>query len=264
MTDIGTSSWSEIDASNNQTPPAGWPEGMQPSSVNNSARAGMGATKRFWNRINAVKTTAGSSTAYTLSYDVAAASYYDGEIFTFVVNATCGASPTLNINGLGARSLRKWIDSWVALGAGDLTTDQVVTVRYNLANTSFDIISEMSGAGTWTPTDASGAGLAFVNPTGRYRIANGMVFAYFTLTFPSTSDPSAVVFGGLPVTVPNQDYAVQDSLISAGAVVTAALVLRPIKNTATAGIVNTATASNSPNSAWSSTTLHGCIIYPVN
>lgn len=141
MADLGATSWSETDASNNAAPPDGWPEGMNPSDVNNSARANMGAEKRWWDRSNAVKTTAGTTTAYTLTYDVAAAAYYDGEEFSFVVNATCGAAPTLNINGLGARNIRKFVTSaFINLAASDIVANQALRVRYNLSATAFDIV----------------------------------------------------------------------------------------------------------------------------
>jgi hypothetical protein len=99
VSEIGSSNYSETAASNNATPPNGWPEGMNPSDVNNSARG----TKRFWNRANSTRTTdaGGTSTAYTLTYDVAESAYYNGEEFAFYVDKTCGATPTLNINGLG-------------------------------------------------------------------------------------------------------------------------------------------------------------------
>lgn len=115
---------------------------MFPSDVNNSARANMGGEKRWWVRANPVFTTAGSSTVYTLTYGAAAAAYYDGELHSFVMDETCGAAPTLNINGLGARNLRKFVSgAWANLGAGDLVANQVVTTRYNLAATTFDVIS---------------------------------------------------------------------------------------------------------------------------
>ena len=106
MADIGASNWSETDASNTDAAPDGAPEGMAPSGVNNVLRAHQGATKRFWNHINPVKTTGGTTSAYTLTYDVAPAAYYDGEIFSFVVNAANAASATLNVNALGAKSIR--------------------------------------------------------------------------------------------------------------------------------------------------------------
>lgn len=142
MSDIGDDTvWSETAASNNSSPPDGWPEGMAPSGVNNSAREGMAALKRFWNQINPVATTAGTSTAYTLTYDVAAGALYDGELVSFVAHATCGAAPTLNKNSLGAKNLRKFTaGAWANLAASDLRINQIVVARYNLSATKWDVI----------------------------------------------------------------------------------------------------------------------------
>lgn len=141
MSDLGATTWTEVDANNNATPPNGWPEGMNPSDVNNAARAEMGGEKRFWVRTNSVFTTAGTTTAYTLTYGQAAAAYYDGEEFSIIINATCGAAPTLNINGLGARQIRKFVGgSYINAGVGDLLANQPIRVRYNLSATTFDIL----------------------------------------------------------------------------------------------------------------------------
>lgn len=165
MSDFGSTNWSETDASNNAAVPNGWPEGMNPSDVNNAARANMGAEKRFWVRTNSVKTTAGTTTAYTLTYGVAAASYYDGEEFSFIVNATCGATPTLNINGLGAKNIRKWTaGAYANCAASDLLINQPVRVRYNLADDKFDLLF-----GAISPADilfAVAAAVALAVPTG--------------------------------------------------------------------------------------------------
>lgn len=40
--------WSTTAASNNATPPNGWPEGMAPSAVNNSARQGMASVREWY------------------------------------------------------------------------------------------------------------------------------------------------------------------------------------------------------------------------
>ena len=56
------SSWSVTDASNNLTPPDGWPEGMQPSGVNDCGRMMMGAIKRWYDTV-----TAGIANALPLS-----------------------------------------------------------------------------------------------------------------------------------------------------------------------------------------------------
>lgn len=164
MADIGAENWSETDSSNTTAAPDGAPEGMAPSGVNNVLRAHQGAVKRFYDHINAVKTTGGTSTAYTLSYDVAPASYYDGELFTFIVNATNGASATLNINSLGAVSLRLFGG---ALLAGALLADQVVTARYNLSAGAFDIIPQHGWVRLGTQDPSAAANVDFTSiPAG--------------------------------------------------------------------------------------------------
>lgn len=160
MADLGNSAYSETDAGNSAAPPDGWPEGQNPSTVNNCARAMMGAEKRFWDRINPTLTTAGTTSAYTLTYAVAEAAYYDGELFCFIVNATCAGAPTLNINALGARQLRKFTaGAYANLAASDLVANQPVLVRYNLSATTFDVIASafnltdfarLTVANTWT------------------------------------------------------------------------------------------------------------------
>ena len=50
MADIA--SWSPVDESNTAAPPSGWPENMQPSAVNNCARAMMGAIRRYYDTVN--------------------------------------------------------------------------------------------------------------------------------------------------------------------------------------------------------------------
>jgi hypothetical protein len=143
MADIAASNWSETDASNTTASPDGMPEGMAPSGVNNWGRAVAGAVKRFWNKANAVKTTAGTTSAYTLAYDVAPGAYYDGEIISFVVNATNAAAATLNVNALGAIPLRLFGGN---LLAGALLANQIVQARYSTSAGAFDILPQ----GTWT------------------------------------------------------------------------------------------------------------------
>ena len=97
--DINTSSWSETDNNNNQAPPAGWPENMNPAQVNDSARANMGAIKRWYDRISPTATTAGTANAQTLTYSVAPTMLTTGDRYSFIVGPGLSASAaTLNIN----------------------------------------------------------------------------------------------------------------------------------------------------------------------
>jgi len=55
--------------------------------------------------------------------------------------------------------------------------------------------------GTWTPTDASGAGLSLtVNTTSNYVKIGSMVYACCSITFPVTANAAQVSIGGLPFT----------------------------------------------------------------
>ena len=131
-TEVSNSAWNEVDASNNQTPPAGWPEGQASSTVNDCARMMMGALKRWWNRINATYASTGSANAYVLTPTAALAAYVTGEIYSLRANFTNTASATLNISGLGAKTIKKYTAGGkVNLGAGDLVTGQPVQFCYD-------------------------------------------------------------------------------------------------------------------------------------
>lgn len=139
MADINASNWNSADASNTTAAPDGAPEGMAASGVNDVLRAHQGAIKRFWNKINATATTAGTTSAYTLTYDVAPAAYTDGEIISFVVNATNAAAATINVNALGAKALRLFGGN---LLPGALLANQIVAARYSSSAGAFDIIPQ--------------------------------------------------------------------------------------------------------------------------
>jgi hypothetical protein len=55
--------------------------------------------------------------------------------------------------------------------------------------------------GTWTPTDASGAGLSFTTSDAFYTKIGNVVYVSCSVTFPSTASAASMKFGGLPFTV---------------------------------------------------------------
>ncbi|MCA1841465.1 MAG: hypothetical protein LC723_14270 [Actinobacteria bacterium] len=55
--------------------------------------------------------------------------------------------------------------------------------------------------GTWTPTDASGAGLAFAVGSARYTKVGRLVSACFDLLYPATASGASAIVGSLPFTV---------------------------------------------------------------
>ena len=54
--------------------------------------------------------------------------------------------------------------------------------------------------GTWTPTDASGAGLTFSVTSAYYIKVGKLVFVNTYFSYPSTSNASPAIIGGLPFT----------------------------------------------------------------
>ena len=81
------------------------------------------------------------------------------------------------------------------------------SVGMTKVNGTGDVVGQMQdfvgNEGTWTPVDASGAGLTFTGANGYYTKIGKLVFAQGTVTFPATADAATASIGGLPFTVPN-------------------------------------------------------------
>lgn len=85
------------------------------------------------------KVDTGAANAYVITPSPAITAYTTGQIFSFkAVNANTTAS-TLNVNGLGAKSIVK-SDGSTALVANDIKASQIVVVEYD--GTSFIMISQ--------------------------------------------------------------------------------------------------------------------------
>lgn len=121
--------WSQTAANNASADPTiGWAEGQAPSSINDSARAMMAATAKYRDDISGKLITAGTSTAYTLASNQVFNnnSNMTNQEISFIVHATNGDSPTLNVDGLGALPINS--ASGVALPAGSMIANSVYTV----------------------------------------------------------------------------------------------------------------------------------------
>jgi len=136
MADLSSSTnWSEIDASNNLASPNGWPEGMMPSGVNDSARNDKGALKRFWNRANPVQqiTPAGNVWTFTTGNPTYPTAYVEGEIFRFRAGADNAAGASFQVNALGAKPIYKRLPVspyWGPVVVGDIVNQTYVTLIY--------------------------------------------------------------------------------------------------------------------------------------
>lgn len=131
MAEIASTTFSQTDGSNTGPLP-GLTGATNPNQIDNSIQAMMGAIKREHDWRNLFLTSGGSANAYTLTYSVAPASYYTGQTFTFTANFGCTGSATLNVNGLGAKTIKKDVSgTMTALSSGDIASGAKVKVSYD-------------------------------------------------------------------------------------------------------------------------------------
>lgn len=135
------SQFSTTAASNNSASPNGFPEGMSPAGLNDSARELMAALAKCYKDQNGTITTGGTTTAYTLTTNNSHAALTDISLFAFQVNAANTGAATLAVDGLTAKSMQL---NGAALAAGDLRTNEIVLAVYNPDNDVFDIFKASS------------------------------------------------------------------------------------------------------------------------
>jgi hypothetical protein len=152
--------WFETDASNNKASPNGWPEGMMPSGVNDSARGDKGAIKRFWDRINAATTLAPSGGVWTFitSNTAFPTSYINGEIYTFRPSSASVGNDQFQVNSLGPLPILKCLGSgsYAPLVPGDIVIIRPPVLSYD------SVLNSGSGAfilhNPFIPVSDDGAG----------------------------------------------------------------------------------------------------------
>ena len=131
------SQWETSAPNNDAAPPDGAPEGMAANTVNDTMREMMAATARWYQDINGSLVTGGAGNAYTLTTNNNNSSLTDLPLVVFVANRANSGAATLNVDGLGAKSLRF---GGVALAAGVLQEDVAYIAIYNAEDDAFDIV----------------------------------------------------------------------------------------------------------------------------
>ncbi len=132
MAEIANNSiFSQTDASNTGSLP-GISGSSAPSQIDDSIRALIGAVKREHDWRNYIVTSGGSSNAYTLSYSVAPAAYYTGQRFAFTTNFAVTGSATVNVNALGAKTIKKIVAGVKTnLASGDIVSGDFIDLVYD-------------------------------------------------------------------------------------------------------------------------------------
>ena len=127
MSDVN--SWNTVDASNNATPPDGFPENMNYSQVNNSARAVMGAIKRYHDDLGGSLAAGGVANAYTVTLNQTYSAYFEGMRFACSIPADNTGAATMNVNAIGVLSIVKKDGS--ALRGGELQSGGIYEFLHN-------------------------------------------------------------------------------------------------------------------------------------
>jgi microcystin-dependent protein len=131
-------SWSKTPATNATADATiNWAEGQSPSSVNDSARAMMARAAEWRDDVSGTITTGNTSTVYTVTsnqgFDTLA--HLHGAMIAFVPHTSCGATVTLNVDGLGAKPLRT--SPGAELQSGMLIQGTPYVATYNNADGAF-------------------------------------------------------------------------------------------------------------------------------
>lgn len=122
--------WSRTANSNsNADSTVNLPEGQAPGSLNDAARAMMAAIAKKRDDDSGVIASAGTSTAYTATSYEGFTSLTDGLSITLRMDETNGATPTLNVDSLGAKAIQS--ASGTAIATGKLLAGAVYRFTYS-------------------------------------------------------------------------------------------------------------------------------------
>lgn len=127
--------WSTTAASNsNSDSGITWAEGQLPGTVNGSARAMMGRVAELVKDMGGALTAGGSANALTVTTNSAFTTNVDGRFLAFRAASNNTTAATLNVNGIGAASIRKMTTSGdVPLTGTEIQAKGIYLVNYNAA-----------------------------------------------------------------------------------------------------------------------------------
>lgn len=157
---------------------------------------------------NAV-TTAGTKPNYTVTLTPAPTAYVTGQVFAISVHdtLTSTAGATLNVNGLGAKSLKitRYGNVNRDITAYEFNQRSVYYVSYDATDDVFRVLNPTFGyyAITFTPSVSSSSGTCTLNPTSndnwyQYISAN-TIKVHYQVNFNLSGSASSWVAASLPI-----------------------------------------------------------------
>lgn len=127
--------WSYTAASNNNSDPIiTWSDSQAPSTVDDAGRGMMKRVAEFRGDFSAAGTVGGSANAITLLAKSGVTVFFNGWPVSFKASSANTGATTLNVNSIGAKSVRKMTTSGdVALVGGEIQANGVYYVYYSTA-----------------------------------------------------------------------------------------------------------------------------------
>lgn len=128
-------SWSTTAATNSTADSSiNWAEGQAPSTVNDSARSMMATLAKHLSDTEGALVTTGGTTAYLLTSSTVYTALASGLTLCIKFNAANTGASTLNVDGLGAKSIRKFTSGAEgAVAANDLLANNHYYLVYDTA-----------------------------------------------------------------------------------------------------------------------------------
>ena len=130
-----------VDANNTER----FPEGQAAGTVNDGGRATEGLLARgFKDAVEGDRDSTGSANAYLVAANRTLSAYYDGMRQGFHANFANTGAATLDIDSVGAKTIKKHHDQ--DLASGDIEANQYVEVVYSATDDTFQMVSPLGNS----------------------------------------------------------------------------------------------------------------------
>ena len=132
MPDLGnTSVLSPTDASNASGTMPSWNGSASPNTIDDAGRALQGAVAREW-ECRSFPASTGTAPSFVVAYTVAPAAIRSGQTYTFTAHAAAAGTDTVNINALGAKTIKKVVaGTKTNLVANDFYANDKIATEYD-------------------------------------------------------------------------------------------------------------------------------------